>query len=218
MKLRAVFGLWVFLLASAACAQQLAKPLLLAASPTLRGVYSQTALVALPLGDRHFGFIVNRATKVTLASLFPEHAPSAKVLDPVYFGGPVMAQTIFAVVPRRTGPQALHLFGELFMVAQSNAIDRIIEQTPNEARYFAGLVAWQPGELAGEIERGWWYVAEPEPEIFFRRDTSGLWTELVKRLGNGLPPPRGSRLRSVRHFGAGATLRLAAMRSPSPAR
>lgn len=182
----------------AAHAEQTAKPMLLVASPALRGVYSQTALVAMPLGDRHLGFIVNRATPVTLAKLFPKHAPSAKVLEPVYFGGPVMKQAIFAVVPRNPG-QGLRLFGELYVVGHSDMVDRIIEQTPNEARYFAGFVAWEPGELAREIDRGWWYATEPEPSLFFRHDTSGLWEELVRRLGNGHPPQRGPAFRSVGH-------------------
>ena len=187
------------LAAGAARAEQPTKPLLLVASPQLSGLYSRAALVVLPLEDRHLGFIVNRATQLRLAALFPEHAPSAKVLDPVYFGGPVMKQAIFAVVPRNPGPQGLRLFGELFLVSQSDIVDRIIEQTPNEARYFAGFVAWQPGELAREIDRGWWYVSEPEPALFFRQETSGLWEELVTRLGNGHPPQRGPAFRSVGH-------------------
>lgn len=190
----------LFVLASAAAhGQQPAKPLLLVASPELRGLYSQAALVAIPVDDRHLGFIVNRATQTRLAGLFPEHAPSVKVAEPVYFGGPVMAQAIFAVVPRNPGPQGLRLFGELFVVSHSDAVDRIIEQTPNEARYFAGFVAWQPGELAREIDRGWWYVAEPEPGLFFRQDTSGVWEELVRRLGNGHPPQHGPAFHSVGH-------------------
>lgn len=154
------------LLAAAAQAQQTDRPLLLVASPALQGAYNHTALIAAPLGERHFGFILNRATHVRLAALFPEHAPSAK-------------------------------------------------QTPNEARYFAGFVAWQPGELA----RGWWYVAEPEAGLFFRPDTSGLWEELVRRMGHGHLPPRAPKLQSVDYLDdGGATLRLAAMRAPSAAR
>jgi putative AlgH/UPF0301 family transcriptional regulator len=34
------------------------------------------------------------------------------------------------------------------VVTSSDAVDRVIEQTPNDARYFVGFVGWQPGELA----------------------------------------------------------------------
>jgi putative AlgH/UPF0301 family transcriptional regulator len=142
----------------------------------------------------------------------------------VYYGGPEMPEAIFAVVPHNPGPRSLRLFGGLFVAGHSEVIDRIIEQTPNEARYFAGFVAWQPGELAQEIDRGWWYVTDPEPELFFRPDTSELWEELVKRLGNGHPPQRGPKFHGAElrpappgaHFPV--VLRRAAILSPSAAR
>jgi len=48
------------------------------------------------VGDEHLGFIVKRATEVRLATLFPRHAASAKVVDPVYFGEPEMAEAVLA--------------------------------------------------------------------------------------------------------------------------
>jgi putative transcriptional regulator len=171
-------------------AQGTAKALLLVASPALQGPYGQTTLLAVPIDGRHFGFILNRATDLKLSSLFPGHAPSAKVADPVYFGGPEMSDALFAVVPRDPGGQALPLFGNLFVTNRAAAIDRIIEQTPNDARYFAGYVSWLPGELEGEIANGNWYVTEPDAGLVFRGDTSGMWNELVKRFGDALPQQR----------------------------
>jgi len=169
--------------ACAARAQDLDKPLLLVAAPDLQGPYAHTALIAVPLGDKHFGFILNRASELTLARLFPEHAPSAKVVDPVYLGGPEVPNALFALTRRDPGAPSLHLFGSLYMTGHAGIIDRIIEQTPNEARYFAGFVGWLPDELAAEIEAGYWYVGEAEESLVFRRDTSSLWEELAARLG-----------------------------------
>lgn len=177
--------------------QDMSKAVLLVASPTLQGLYSQTLLMAAPVGDKHVGFILNRATEVKLAALYPHHAPSAKVADPIYFGGPEMADALFAVARRDPGGQSMALFGELFVTASAESIDRIIEQAPNDARYFAGFVGWQPGELEDEIKRGYWYATDPDPGLFFRSDTSGLWEELVKRLGNGHAPQQGRGLRSA---------------------
>ena len=183
--------------AGPARAEDVTKPLLLVASPTLQGFYSQTLLVAVPMDGMHVGFIVNRATNVKLGVLFPEHAPSAKVVDPVYFGGPEMPGSIFAVARGDRGGQGFALFGELFVTSDAASIDRIIEQTPNDARYFAGFVGWQPGELDKEIRAGYWYVTTPDSNVFFRKDTSKLWEELVERLGNG-HPPRGRGMRETR--------------------
>src|SRR5258706_7275118 len=63
--------------------------------PDFRGA----VLLAVPVdNNRHVGVIINRPTERSLASLFPEHAPSKLVRDPVYFGGPMLRQASFAVV------------------------------------------------------------------------------------------------------------------------
>lgn len=179
----AVFACVLFFGACAALAQDLTRPLLLVAKPELQGPYVHTALIAVPLGGKHFGFILNRSTDVTMARLYPQHGPSAKVVDPVYYGGPELTNALFAVTRRDPGQPSVHLFGGLYMTGHAGRIDSIIEQTPNEARYFAGFVGWGPEELAAEIEAGYWYVAEADESLIFRRDTSSLWEELVERLG-----------------------------------
>jgi putative transcriptional regulator len=171
--------------------QDLDKPLLLVAAHELQGAYHHTALLVVPMRGRHVGFILNRATEVTMASLFPDHAPSAKVADPVYLGGPESTNAIFAMVARNPGSGAVHLFGEVFVTAQAKSVDAIIEQTPNDARYFAGFVGWNPGELAAELKKGWWYAATPDKEVVFSKDTEAMWEALVERLGKPAPPPEG---------------------------
>jgi putative transcriptional regulator len=176
-------GLVLIAAAGTAGAQDLDRPLLLVAAPDLQGMYNRTALLVVPAaGGQHLGFILNRATEVKLGTLFPEHAPSAKVVDPVYFGGPEMPGSIFAIVARHPGGPALHLFGELFVTGNGAAVDRIIESTPNDARYFAGFVGWGRGELATEIGRGFWYLAEPDAALPFSDDPGRMWDELVTRL------------------------------------
>lgn len=180
------------LLIAAACtarAQDLDRPLLLVAAPDLQGLYSRTALLVVPAaGGQHLGFILNRATDLKLATLFPEHAPSAKVVDPVYFGGPEMVGAIFALVRRDPGVPALHLFGDLFVTGNGAAVDRIIEQSPNDARYFVGFVGWQPEELAKELAAGFWLVTEPDAALAFSKDTGAMWEELMKRLDTPARP------------------------------
>lgn len=179
--------------ASISEAQDLGKPVLLVAKPELEGPYNHTAVLVVPMGGRHIGFILNRATDVRLGALFPEHPPSAKVADPVYFGGPERVNAIFAVVARNPGTPSMRLFGDLHVTAQADMVDRIIEQTPNDARYFAGFVGWQPGELANELESGFWYTAEPDADLVFSHDAGTMWETLIKRLGKRPPPAKGMR-------------------------
>ena len=187
----------LFLAAGAARAQSEAKPLMLVAKPDLRAAYSQTVLIVAPFGEsEHFGFIINRPLEQSLGSAFPDHPPSKKVVDPVRFGGPVMTDTIFALVrsPGDRGRASLPLSTDLFVASRADDIDRIIEQTPNDARYFVGFVGWRAGELEAEIAKGFWYVLEPQADLVFRRDAGNLWRELVRRLGIEPTEPAGRAL------------------------
>ena len=187
--LRKLFFAGMLMAACTAQSQDLDRPLVLVAAPDLQGPYGRTALVVVPAaGGQHLGFILNRATDFKLATLFPEHAPSAKVVDPVYFGGPEMMGSIFAIVRRDPGVPALKLFGDLFVTGNGAAVDHIIEQTPNDARYFTGFVGWQAGELAKELEAGFWYATDPDPALLFSKEPDRMWEELVKRVGKPAIP------------------------------
>jgi putative transcriptional regulator len=190
--LRAVGALAAgLLLSGAAPAEDLGKPRLLVASPAMQGFYRHTALVVVPKRGQFVGFILNRATDIKIASAFPDHAPSAKVAEPINFGGPEEAHQVYAVVRRNPGNPSKNIFGDLYVTQGSQAVDRIIEETPNDARYFAGYVAWEAGELEKEIAAGLWYVTDADAAVVMRKDTNALWEDLVKRFGNGHAPQKG---------------------------
>jgi putative AlgH/UPF0301 family transcriptional regulator len=59
-------------------------------------------------------------------------------------------------------------------------VEGLIKSDPQRARFTAGLVAWRTGELREEIQRGAWYVLEPDAALVMRKP-EGLWEELVRR-------------------------------------
>jgi putative AlgH/UPF0301 family transcriptional regulator len=183
MSLFAVIAL--ALAAPLAWSADISETVLLVAKRQLKDrIYGNTILIAKPLGDeRHLGFIVNKPTSMTLGKLFPKHLPSQKVADPVYLGGPIGAEVIFAMIKGRESPggRSLQLAPGLYVAFDSAVVDRIIESQPQQARFLAGMVLWQPMELGEEVKRGLWYVLEPQPEILLRKSTDGLWEELVGR-------------------------------------
>ena len=144
--------------------------------------YGSTILVARPIGqDQHIGFIVNRPSRVTLGELFPQHAPSRKVPDPVFVGGPINSESIFALVrtSKNPGGRSVKLSDNLFVVIDGKLVDDVIEKDPARARFVAGLVAWRSGELQEEIKRGAWYVLGADTDVVLRKP-DGLWEELVR--------------------------------------
>jgi putative transcriptional regulator len=156
----------------------------LVAKPELQGdpVYASTILIAKPLPDgRALGFIMNRPTSVTLGELFPQDASSQKVAEPVFVGGPVGTNLIFALVRSTEAPGegAVKLAPELYLAVDATLVDQVIRGQPEQARFFAGFVVWEPGELNDELKRGFWYEMEPDARQLMRKTTDGLWEDLL---------------------------------------
>ena len=181
-----------------AFAQGQDEAIILVAHPQFRdNDYRQSVLIAAPAPNGgHVGVILNRPTRRSLGSLFPEHEPSKKVLEPVYYGGPFSRGALVALVRAENAPGAgsVLLMKNLYLAFRANTIDQVIETTPNEARYFVGYVGWRPGELKSEIDRGLWSVTGADLDTIFRKDTEGLWDELreqSRRIRAALPPSEG---------------------------
>ena len=157
----------------------------LVAHPMFRDLdYRQTVLIAAPAPNGgHVGVILNRPTRRSLGSLFPEHEPSKKVVDPVYYGGPFSRGALVALVraDRAPGSGSVQVMKNLFLAFRANTIDQVIESQPNEARYYVGYVGWRPGELKSEIDKGLWSVLSADMEVVFRKDTEGLWEEMLQQ-------------------------------------
>lgn len=182
-------GILLLVLGFAACsasATDLSQPITLVASPRLASSdFSETVLFAAPLPNgMHVGFIVNRPSEVALGTAFPDHAASRKVVDPVYVGGPVMPEMVFAAVhtppPDVDNHNVLQLMPGVVLVMDGDAIDRIIETTPNDARYFIGLIVWQPGELDEEVRAGAWDVSPADASTVFSKNPEMLWKTLSR--------------------------------------
>lgn len=189
---RALLALTAFALAAPVLAEDDA--VILVAQPRFRDQeWKQTVLIAAPgPNGGHVGVILNRPTPRHLTNLFPEHEPSKKVTDPVYIGGPFARTALVALVhaDRSPGSGSVLLMKDLYMSFQAKTIDHVIETTPNDARYFVGYVLWRPGELRSEIDDGLWSVLNADLDMVFRKDTEGLWEELLlssRRLRAGSP-------------------------------
>lgn len=156
---------------------------LVATSKLAHSNYRQTVILAIPHENgHHVGIMLNRPTRQSLADLFPDHLPSKKVAEPVYFGGPVSQQAVFALIhsAQSPGQGSLAVIKDLFLAITATSVDRIIEERPQDARFYVGTVFWRPGELREELEKSYWHVMDARLDLVFRRDTKGLWEELTR--------------------------------------
>ena len=174
--------------AAAQSAEESGTVLLVAAPNLVDAPYYHTVIIATAVdGNRHIGLIVNRPTRRSLASLFPEHAPSKAVVEPVFFGGPMSRSAVFALArgSAASGTGSIPIMKDLNLAINVNVVDKVIEETPNEARYYVGNVIWRAGELSQEIRRGVWNVLNADPGIVFSKDPEHLWDEL-SRMARGV--------------------------------
>lgn len=128
------------------------------------------------------GVILNRPTQLDLAPYLPG-LPTANYKDAVYFGGPVMHRNVFAVFESATPPEssAFHVLRGIYMSLRIENVARLLEGGESRYRLYAGFSGWGPGQLEGEFLREGWYVLPADEQVVFRRDTRGMWEELVTR-------------------------------------
>lgn len=169
-----------------AVAQEAKEPntVILVAAPNLaEPVYRQTVLIVTAIeGGRFIGVMLNRPTRRTLSSLFPDHSPSKAVVEPVFFGGPMSRSAVFALSrsQQASGTGSIPMLKNLYLAITVNVVDKLIEEAPNDSRYYVGNVLWRPGELQDEIRRGVWSVLDADPDIVFNKDPNHLWEDLSK--------------------------------------
>jgi putative transcriptional regulator len=165
---------------------QVDEPVMLVATPDLRDpLYGASVLIATPIGNgQHIGFIINHPTRVKLSEMFPDHAPSRQVTEPIFLGGPENAEALFALVHRqgRAGASQVRLAADLYLEMERVKVDQVIEKEHARARFFAGVVVWRRGELDAEIRNDYWYVLDADTSLVLRKSTTGMWEELVRRI------------------------------------
>lgn len=140
--------------------------------------------VVLVTQDEHAaatGVIINRPTDHSLAQMLPGER-FKRFNEPVFFGGPVAANGLFAVFSADRDPgQSIAMLPGLYLAVRPDTIDALIGNPPRKIRFFAGYSGWAPGQLRAEFERGDWLAVDADADIVFRKDYSNLWQEMVRR-------------------------------------
>jgi putative transcriptional regulator len=179
----AALALCLALAASGAFAQDGARTVILVARPGLSDANFRESVV-LVTQDEHTaatGVIINRPTDRSLAQLLPGDR-FKRFDEPVFFGGPVAANGLFAVFFADRDPgQSLAMLPGLYFAIRPDTIDALIGNPPPRIRFFAGYSGWAPGQLRAEFERGDWLAVDADAEVVFRKDSANLWQEMVRR-------------------------------------
>ncbi|MBB5154316.1 putative transcriptional regulator [Saccharopolyspora phatthalungensis] len=164
-----------------------------------------TLLVAAPqLLDRNFrrtvvyvihhraegtlGVVLNRPSEVAVHDVLPKWGPHASEPQSLFVGGPVEQRTAICLAALRAGEDVGRIAGMVGVRGPVGLVD--LDGDPEELvprarglRFFAGYAGWEPGQLAGEIERGDWVVVPALPDDVIADPGAELWGRVLRRQG-----------------------------------
>jgi len=170
-------------LATAAFAQGSSKALFLIARPGMPdpNFRETVVLVTQEESAEATGVVINRPSNRSLAEVLPgERFKPFK--EPIFFGGPVAPQGLFAVFQAdRFSGAAVRMLPGLYLAVVPDSIDALLNNPPPKIRFFSGFSGWAPGQLQAELDRGDWLVVDADAETVFQKDTSRLWQDMVRR-------------------------------------
>ncbi|MGL6235873.1 MAG: YqgE/AlgH family protein [Segniliparus sp.] len=163
---------------------------LLLASTELRGdLFQRTVVYILEHDDRGtFGLVVNRPTKVPVSVAAADWEDFVAGPPVVFNGGPVRKDGLLCLGLPREGAVEAENSG-FSVVAPSIAVvnlesdAQLTASALEHVRIFAGYSGWAGGQLANEISRGSWYVAQGLPQDVFASPDVDLWAAVIRRHG-----------------------------------
>ncbi|HJT62253.1 MAG TPA: YqgE/AlgH family protein [Burkholderiales bacterium] len=163
----------LFLLSTSVAAQPNA--LLLVAKPDLvdPNFRESVVLVTQTEDGSTVGVILNRPTAA-------KHPQTGETL---YSGGPVMREVMVALFRAEAAPQApaFPVLKGVYLTMHPQNIEPLVAQRAGNYRLYRGFSGWAPGQLDSEMQREGWYLLPANTELLFRKDTTGMWDELVRK-------------------------------------
>jgi len=178
---RAAALLCLLLLAAPAGAQPVEPPnsVLLVAKPGLLDPNFREAVVLVTQSrdSSTVGVILNRPTE-------RRHEITG---EPVFFGGPVMPKVLVALFRSQQPPAApaFHVLKGIYLSMHPGNVEPLLAQAGQRYRLYDGFSGWAPRQLESELERNGWYVLPASVELVFRKDTRGMWSELIEKARGG---------------------------------
>ncbi len=75
------------------------------------------------------------------------------------------------------------LLRDVFFTSDIELIEKLLKRKDplDGLRVFAGYAGWGPDQLHKEIARSIWHVMPADSDTVFRKDTAGIWPELIER-------------------------------------
>ena len=146
--------------------------------------FSETVvLVAWTEDSSTVGVVLNRPSVQQLVDIAPNWPGAADFKQQIYSGGPVMRQALVALFESKDEPKAraFRVLPKVYISMHPGNLEPLIARPPARMRLYTGFSGWAPRQLESEVDRGTWFMLRATEDVIFRKDTTGMWRELVEK-------------------------------------
>ena len=146
--------------------------------------------------DGAFGLIVNRKSSFKLSDLLPEFRNERGNHTPIYIGGPVQQEFLFAIhsplLDKPISSTAIEVIPNVyfepgFRNLETYFKDGYWDQLPLDDRpkihLYIGYSGWGSGQLEKEIREGSWIVHPATEKIVFHPNPDEGWKDALRQKG-----------------------------------
>ncbi len=188
---RGLLQLLTLLLAGACCLGAQSKDpsdlavgkMLVAPRDSIDPIFSKSVILLVRYGKTGaLGLMVNHRTTLAISRALPKVKGAKKDSDPVFVGGPVQLDAVFALA-RTTAKVAgaTHILDDIYFVTTKTALEKTLgrDPAPSRLRVYLGYCGWAPHQLENEVLEGRWYIFNGNDGAAFDAKPSTLWMRLV---------------------------------------
>ncbi len=146
--------------------------------------------------DGAFGLIINRKSDIYLSDLLSNFQNTRGKETPIYIGGPVQQEFLFAIhsplLDNKISTTAIEVIPEVFFEPGFRNLENYFqdsywENIPYEDRpkihLFIGYSGWGPGQLEREIKEGSWILLPASSKLIFHTKPEEVWKETLRQKG-----------------------------------
>ncbi|MBN1909217.1 MAG: YqgE/AlgH family protein, partial [Pirellulales bacterium] len=157
---------------------------LLVATPRLpdENFFRTVVLMVEHTDQGALGVVLNRLAEQSVEQLWSEVSEaSCSSTRKVNLGGPVSGPLLAVHTDQRLAE--LEILAGLYLAAQKDHLDQLVQQETHRWRVFLGHAGWGGGQLESELEQGAWLVTPATKEYVFHR-AEDLWETVAKHIGD----------------------------------
>jgi putative transcriptional regulator len=148
--------------------------------------FGQTVILLLQHdANGSLGLIINRKFNLQLSDAVKDIDKVEASKHALFFGGPLGTHRVFMLMRHGDATDHAHqIASDIYFSAHRDVLEHLLERkTPDsELRLFLGHASWSAGQLAGELMRGSWHLAEGDSEAVFDAASNGLWEQMIETL------------------------------------